>query len=311
MRALLEWFNATQANETTAGVVGVHSLNTAIQSHLDDAISAAKKITRWYHPGNRAIIARVTGNLDAAETALLRRAPETYLRGQVDHIIAHVQFHLPKGDPRREGAEKLARSIRGGASIDPHMRETLIKAVSIASLKSREEYTNVQGFRNIIFGTACVLLIGVIVLGLWGMWKPGDLSLCFRPDPENPEETVCPTGDSETSRDVFLVELVGLLAAALWGSLSLRHINGQSGRFGLPVALAVLKLPAGALSAMLGLIMVRGNFVPGLSELDSSEQILAWAVVLGAAQQLFTGFVDKQAVTVVGQLESQTNKQVS
>jgi hypothetical protein len=44
---------------------------------------------------------------------------------------------------------------------------------------------------------------------------------------------------------------------------------------------------------------MRGGFVPGLSALDTSAQILAWALVFGYAQQVFTRFVDRQANTVL------------
>src|SRR5688500_11686510 len=71
------------------------------------------------------------------------------------------------------------------------------------------------------------------------------------------------------------------------------------------VALAVLKLPTGALSSVLGLLLMRGGFVPGLTALDTTPQIIAWAVVLGASQQLVTGLVDRQAQTV---LDSVGNK---
>ncbi|MGZ6576345.1 MAG: hypothetical protein ACXVHJ_35815, partial [Solirubrobacteraceae bacterium] len=69
--------------------------------------------------------------------------------------------------------------------------------------------------------------------------------------------------------------------------------------YSLPLALAVLKLPTGALTALLGLLLMRGGFVPGLSALDSSAQIIAWALVFGYSQQLLTHLVDKQAQTVL------------
>jgi hypothetical protein len=99
--------------------------------------------------------------------------------------------------------------------------------------------------------------------------------------------------------DLALIELVGLIAAAVAAAVSLRGIKGTSTPYGLPVALALLKLPTGALTAVLGILLMRGGFVPGLSALDSSAQILAWAVVFGYAQQLFTGVVDAQAQTVL------------
>ena len=46
---------------------------------------------------------------------------------------------------------------------------------------------------------------------------------------------------------------------------------------------------------MIGLIALRGGFVPGLSELDSQQQIIAYALVFGYAQQLATGFLDQRA----------------
>ena len=71
--------------------------------------------------------------------------------------------------------------------------------------------------------------------------------------------------------------------------------------------MAVLKLPTGALTAVLGLLLMRGQFVPGLSALDSPAQIIAWAIVFGYAQQLFTRFVDQRAQSVLdnaGQLSA-------
>lgn len=102
-----------------------------------------------------------------------------------------------------------------------------------------------------------------------------------------------------TGWDVAVVIGVGLLAAALAAAASLRRIRGTSTPFGLPIALALLKLPTGALTAILGLILMRGEFVPGLSALDSSGQIVSWAVILGYSQQLLTRFVDQRAQTVL------------
>ena len=105
--------------------------------------------------------------------------------------------------------------------------------------------------------------------------------------------------ETVTGFDLFIVELVGLAAAAVAAAGAIRGIRGSSERHGLPVALAVLKLPTGAITAFLGLLLMRGQFVPGLSALDSSAQILAWALVFGYAQQLFTRLVDRQGQTVL------------
>ena len=86
-------------------------------------------------------------------------------------------------------------------------------------------------------------------------------------------------------------------------------MNGRTTRLGLPVALAVMKLPTGAFTAVLGLLLMRGNFLPGLSNLDTSAQIIAWAIVFGAAQQLVTGLVDRRAQDVLSQVAGMTDRE--
>ena len=99
--------------------------------------------------------------------------------------------------------------------------------------------------------------------------------------------------------DHVTVELVGLTAAALAATVRIRSIRGSSDAPNLPLLLALLKLPTGAITAILGLLLVRGQFIPGLSALDSPAQILSWALVFGFAQHVFTGMVDKQGQTVL------------
>jgi hypothetical protein len=50
---------------------------------------------------------------------------------------------------------------------------------------------------------------------------------------------------------------------------------------------------------------MRGGFVPGLSALDNPAQIIAWAILFGYAQQLFTRFVDDRAHDVLNQVGGQ------
>ena len=102
-----------------------------------------------------------------------------------------------------------------------------------------------------------------------------------------------------TRWDVPLVEIIGMVAAGVTGAVALRRLRGTSTPFEVPVALNLLKLPTGALTAFLGLLLMRGGFVPGLTALDTTPQIIAWAVIFGASQQLVTGLVDRQAQTVL------------
>ena len=105
--------------------------------------------------------------------------------------------------------------------------------------------------------------------------------------------------DTVSRWDIAVVELVGLVAAALASAAALRNAEGTSTPYSLPAALAVVKLPSGALTAVLGILLIRGAFIPGLSSLDTSGQIIAWAVIFGYAQQVFTRFVDQRAKGVL------------
>jgi hypothetical protein len=164
------------------------------------------------------------------------------------------------------------------------------------------------------------------IVALVGLFRPTMIPLCFAPEESGQAVVVCPTAQSQpfsttqppdaqqpaqtgdiddfvrqtaTRQDLLVVELVGLAAAAVAATGAIRGIRGSSERYGLPVALAALKLPTGAVTAFLGLLLMRGQFVPGLSALDTSAQILAWALVFGYAQQLFTRLVDQQGQSVL------------
>jgi hypothetical protein len=72
----------------------------------------------------------------------------------------------------------------------------------------------------------------------------------------------------------------------------------------VPLALTWLKVPTGSLTAVAGILLLGGNFVPGLSELDSQRQILAYALVFGYAQQLATRFIDDRAQSLLNSVPS-------
>lgn len=301
LRTLLTWFGSAPVSpEERPATAAEHlDLDAAIELHLEAARQAADGNSRWWEVRNGAIIERVMSHLNAAEADLLRRAPAKYVCGQISHIVSHVRQHLPTDDPQRLRVEELAEEVCDG-HLDAYAREALIHAVRAASLEARREFTRVRSFRNVLLVTAAILTAAAVGTAVWGAVRPAHLGLCFHPQQRGVQ--VCPIGPDPTGADIVLIQFIGLLAAAVTGSAALRNVSGTSTRLGLPVALAVLKLPSGALTAFLGLLLMRGGFVPGLSDLDSSAQILAWAVVFGAAQQLVTGLVDRQADHVLNQV---------
>jgi hypothetical protein len=104
--------------------------------------------------------------------------------------------------------------------------------------------------------------------------------------------------------DVTLVALFGLLGGALSGAFAIRNLQGTSTPYSVPVALSLLKLPAGALTAIIGILLVRSEFIPGLSQLDNQPQVLAYAFVFGISQLIFTRYVDDRAQEVLSRVPS-------
>lgn len=280
------------------------SARNPLADSIDRHLAAARETAGiGHHPrgfGNRLAAARVKGssvertlgNLDAAETHLLRLAPIEYVQGHMPSLIAQVRRFLPKDDPRRLRMEDIAEPP---TQIDETQRNTIISAYHAANTQRRRELIRVRSFRNVILLTFGLLMVVASAVALLGVVRPDAIPLCFAPT----TGPVCPTGESPTSTDIWLIEVIGLVAAAVGGSVSLRNIRGTSTPYSLPVALSLLKLPTGALTAILGLLLMRGEFVPGLSALDSSAQILSWAIVFGYSQQLFTRLIDEQASSVL------------
>jgi hypothetical protein len=205
-------------------------------------------------------------------------------------------------------------------------RVALVKAVQSASSAARREHNRLRSFRNIVLVTTLAMFVLAASLAVLGWQKQTWIPLCFAP--QGLESVVCPTTTSDLPddpvtkappagktaadtiartaqpHDVALVMLIGLAAASLSGTIALRNLRGSSTPFAVPGALLLLKLPTGALTALLGLLLINGGFVPGLSALDSSGQIIAWALIFGAAQQLVTGLVDKKAQSVLDSVGS-------
>jgi hypothetical protein len=303
LEGLADWLIAGHS----AGAMAA-KLRQSIDHHLEAAREAAegKDSRKWIPRTLSALrgsgVERALGNIDAVESDLLRMASDDYVRGQLPSVMAHVHRYLPKDDPRRMRVSAIAQKLAPGPGrrvrpkpLETFERDEIVDAFHAASSQRRRDLIRVRSFRNVIIATTIMLLFVAAGLAFLGAERPDAIPLCFEPS----GESVCPIDNAPTSDDIWLVESVGLVAAALAAAFALRNIRGTSTPYSLPVAVALLKLPTGALTAVLGLLLMRGEFVPGLSALDSSAQIVSWAVVFGYAQQLFTGLVDRQASAVL------------
>jgi hypothetical protein len=238
-----------------------------ITKHLEAARSTAagedrhswKERLKWWtrlrSSWGGSSIERSTTNLDAVEAHLLRLAPADYVRGEMPSVAAYVCRYLKKDDPRRTRIEQLAQEAEARELLTAE-REAVVAAYHAASSQRHRELMRLRSFRNVLVVASAVLLLVVIGLGVLGSLRPQAIPLCFEPETQDGVSLVCPTGEERIRRgddidekiadtvsgwDVWLVEIVGLIAAAVATAFALRGIRGTSTPYSLPVALAILE----------------------------------------------------------------------
>lgn len=285
----------------------------SVHKHLRYAREAADRrrlFRSTYDWWTGAHVTAAWAHLHNAELLLVSVASKEDLTAGRHAVIALVEQTFSKPDPRCAEARrqlidewpKPGDPDRPGAAERAAYRTALQWGFAAAD----EQYARVRSLRNLIFGATLMMTFLAVLLAVLGAYYPDLINLCFTNVTENGQRMhSCPTGiGGPSGGDIFLVELLGLLGGSLSAMLAIRGMRGTSTPYGVPVALALLKLPAGALVSLSGLLLLGGEFFPGLSGLDSPQQIVAYALVLGYAQQLVTRLVDRQANNVLDRVPS-------
>jgi hypothetical protein len=102
--------------------------------------------------------------------------------------------------------------------------------------------------------------------------------------------------------------VVGLFGGCLSALVFIRRLYGNATPYNVAIPLAVLKIPAGAAVSVGGMILVAGDFVPGFSAIDKPGQIIAYALIFGFAQQLFTQMLDRRAMQLISSIPSKERR---
>ncbi|MFE2581806.1 hypothetical protein [Streptomyces sp. NPDC059378] len=279
---------------------GDQKIAEKVKIHLAVARNAA---SCWNTPvsmvtGSR--IDRAYSNVHKAEVKLLKLVPddEAELKWVGTVVLAQARQHLGPNDPRLVALE--TRLGNSGQELGPDLKELAIATLLAAHEAEEVERAQARSFRNVLL--AAVVATGVVaaLFIIWNFKSNSAISsfLCFSP----PSGQVCPTGGEASKVDALIVEGFGAGAAALAGSLAIRNIQGTNTPYSIPAMLVLLRLPVGALSALFGIVLINGQVVPGLSNLDSTAQIAAWAVIFGVAQESVTRMLDTQGNKVLGNM---------
>ncbi|MFH9248216.1 hypothetical protein ACH4LK_22645 [Streptomyces lydicus] len=283
------------------------ALTSGVEQHLKDAQDALRVLqSEVCFPFTQGrSLERIWSHLRAADVTMLELVSEEDLASRSNEVLEMAKAHLRQDNAQRAELERRIKKIRSG-KVHPVDRGVLIHTLDAAYGALDQELTRVRSLRNMLITASLVVMIGVGVLVVYGWLSPKTFSLCFLPR-NAVNSVVCPShvvpletgkpypSSYASSADILAVEVAGLCGAALTVIASLRHIPATSRPYGLPLAAAMLKFPTGALTAFTGILLIRGAFIPGLSNLDTKGQVLAWAVIFGASQHLVTRLVDNHA----------------
>ena len=115
--------------------------------------------------------------------------------------------------------------------------------------------SEVRHFRNVLLGTFAGLFILVVVLAIVGIIHPKYFPLCV-PNSQK-SSVICPAGGSTPSMaDLPLIMGLGVVGAALAVAVFLTGLKPAGVRYSLSVGQGLVKLAFGAITAMLGIIIL-------------------------------------------------------
>jgi hypothetical protein len=246
-------------------------------------------------------------NLHGARIQLVDLLDEEELQSEIPFAIARARATLPPGDPRNVSFDEL--ESEPPARLRAHLRRLMDDCYEVLD----DRYAQLRSFRNILLLTTAVVAGLVLLTAGLVARNPDWVPFCF-PDETAPGQWNCPTAastDGPSGGDIIIVALLGCLGGSLAAALSIRNLRGTSTPYDVPVALAALKVPLGALTAILALVAIQGRFVPGLTVLDSQGQILAYALVFGFAQQALSRLLDQRAQVLLDDLPGGTGLDLS
>lgn len=237
--------------------------------------------------------------LHSAHELLVELMSPTRLASFTPQAAETCRKALPGNDPQRLAVERIVARL-----ATPRARElgdldrgVLRDALHTAHAQNEKRYQRARTVRNGTFGVATLLVALTLAAVVAGALKPTSLPMCLEADkPATTTAYVCPTDAAHPhAGDVALVAMTGMVAAAISAARALSGTTRRVGPYSSTAAQATVKLVLGALLAIVGVTLLRARWVPGVDDVDTGAEILAWALLFGYAQQVLTGLLDQRA----------------
>jgi hypothetical protein len=170
------------------------------------------------------------------------------------------------------------------ALTDAQREQLRVIAQTLHAL-SDDAHGRVRTFRNLVLAAIVILSIGLFAVAI---------------GQDNPPWLPIRAGASTSGPTVWQVELVGALGGMLAGLAGLLKLPGFTGPYSLPATLALLNLPAGALTGLLGALWMQNSLVGSVKPQEGTA-LLAYVALFGFAQEAVTRFADKRGSRLLGE----------
>jgi hypothetical protein len=244
---------------------------------------------------------------DASE-ALLMLYDEPALRRQATRLERQLAHFDPADRHLKEYRALIDRLRDPKVEADEDMRAQLRDMLEAAHDMSDRFQRSMRAVRNQLV-VACAAIGGLLIFAAGAHAFNTDIfSVCAGKSAQL-QNDICPDGSaSPDGFDVFGVQLIGALGGLL--SAIVPYLTGQlvTGRYRLFLAQIWLKVQVGALSGFLGVLLLEGGLLAGLT-VQQGSKIYAYAAFFGFAQQALTGFIDRRVSSIAKQGPQQQRHQ--
>jgi hypothetical protein len=247
---------------------------------------------QYFYSGAR--IEQTWSCLHEAEHALLMLVDEDVLRARIpfirDALRRHVDEHDSEFKPMGKDLEELEKKVAYGRSD----RERLRAIRAYADSRSDATQRDIRAFRNLLLVITVPLGVLLAIVAIVYAVDPSLITVCAR-DVASLKMNQCPNGTTKAAgADVVQIELIGALAGLLSAIIPLRRARRLTGPYSIAIVQAALKMFTGAAIALIGVLLLQSDLLPGLSPQPGSR-VLPYAAFFGFAQQVLTRLVDQRA----------------
>jgi len=261
---------------------GADCLLRTAERHIHDAAGGRGM---WWRLGswwNGEAYEGTQSCLHAAEVAIIVLSEPARAWSRIDAVLA-LAGPLCQKDPRLALVEQLKRS---NSPKDERVPSAVAALLEAAYAVQEERAVRSRNFRNRLIRTGGMLTLLLMATLIVAWRNSGAIPV---------SADSCPGTAGSGLREVGLVMLLGMLGAATHIVGRLQKMGGSWNPYNLPFYQEMIKLPIGALTAVIGLLLVGTRWLPVVEAPDSWRAVVAYAVAFGVAQLALTRNIDQRA----------------